>query len=122
VSDIHIKDIHDLIALCEKNNDPMLAADLYANVRVINIQQGQVEFVPLPGSSKDLVTTLSKRLFEWTGKRWMIAVASSGGSPSLAEQRRDTKNEALEKAQQDPALAPWRKAFPNLTLTDITME
>mgnify|MGYP000932219944 FL=1 len=50
----------------------------------------------------------------------MIAVATSGGAPSLREQERTVQNNKIAGTQNDPALAPWKKHFPSLTIHEIT--
>lgn len=119
-SNVVIADMRALVALCEERNEPMLGADLYANVQPVKFQQGQIELVVSKGASKTLVGTLSKKLQEWTGQRWIVAVANSGGQPSLREQDRSVQNDKIGKAQTDPALAPWKKHFPTLTISEIT--
>lgn len=117
---IVINDLRQLVALCEDNNEPLLAADLYANVQLVKLQQGQIEFAINKGASKDLVGTLSKKLHEWTGQRWVVAVASDSAQQSLFEQDRAIKNTLIEAAYNDAAIAPWKKHFPQMKISDIT--
>lgn len=115
-----IHSLRELVALCEENNEPMLAADLYMNVRLIKWQQGKIEIALDKGTSKDLTTTLGKRLFEWTGTRWVIIVSTANGQETLNEEDRIAKNIKIRQAYDDPALKAWRKHFPDLTVTDLT--
>jgi DNA polymerase-3 subunit gamma/tau len=115
-----INDLRHLVALCEEKNEPFLAADLYTNIRPVKWQQGKIEIAINKGASRDIVSILGKKLQEWTGQRWVIAVATTSQALSLSEQDRDSKNAHIAKAYDDPSLKSWRKHFPNLTITDLT--
>lgn len=117
-----IADFAALVKLCEDKNEPMLAADLYANVRVVKFAQGQLQISVLPGAAKDLVSVLPRKLQEWTGERWLVSVASQGGEITLREKLLNDKNAAIEKAYNDPAVLVIKSSFPNLTITDLTTE
>jgi DNA polymerase-3 subunit gamma/tau len=114
-----IADMRALVALCEEKNEPMLAADLYANTQLVKLQQGQIELVLAKGVSKDFVGSLGKKLNEWTGQRWVVAVATGGGQPSLHAQDMAQKNSRIDAAYDDKAIAPWKKHFPTMKITDL---
>jgi DNA polymerase-3 subunit gamma/tau len=119
---LQIADFQSLVNLCEENNEPMLAADLFTNVRPVKFQQGQMQVNIQRGASKDLIGSLQKKLQEWTGQRWMIAVASTGGEPTLAEQQTSNKKMAIETAQNDPAVLAIKKILPHIAITDLKTE
>ena len=101
----------------------MIAADLYANVRVLKFQQGHLEVALLPGlMTGDLTTALPRKLQQWTGQRWMISINPKGTAPTLAERDKARKAEMIEKAYDDPALRAVRTYMPDSTITDIITE
>jgi DNA polymerase-3 subunit gamma/tau len=114
-----IADMRALVALCEEKNEPMLAADLYANAQLVKMQQGQIELVLAKGVSKDITAVLGKKLHEWTGQRWIVAVANSGGQQSLHAQDMAQKNTRIDDAYNDKAITPWKKHFPTMKITDL---
>ncbi len=116
---MQIADLRALVALCEEKNEPMLAADLYANAQLVKMQQGQIELVPAKGASKDFISVLGKKLNEWTGQRWIVAVATGGGQPSLHAQDMAQKNIRIDAAYNDKAISPWKKHFPDMKITDL---
>jgi DNA polymerase-3 subunit gamma/tau len=117
-----IADFEALVNLCEERNEPMLAADLFTNVRPVKFQQGQMQIAVQRGASKDLIGALQKKLQDWTGQRWMIAVASTGGDQTMAEKYAATKNSAMTAAYDDPAIQSLKKILPGITITDIKTE
>ncbi len=113
-----IADFAALVALCDER-DPALGADLYANVNLVKFQQGRIEFVVGRGAAKSLVPDLQKRLNEWTGQRWIVTVASSGGQPSLSAQDAQKKKDAIKAAYDDPAVKAFTNAFPSAKIIDF---
>ncbi len=116
---MQIADMRALVALCEEKNEPMLAADLYANTQLVKMQQCQIELVLAKGVSKDITAVLGKKLHEWTGQRWIVAVANGGGQQSLHAQDVAQKNTRIDAAYNDAAIAPWKKHFPTMKITDL---
>lgn len=117
-----IADFPALVALCEEKGEYMLGADLYTNARVAKFQQGQIQLALLQGASKDVVGTLQKKLFEWTGQRWMIALTTNATAPTLAEQATSDKKDAIEKAYADPVIQTIQKILPTIKIVDLQTE
>lgn len=118
--DAKIPDFETLHRLCEEF-DPMLGADLYANVRLVKFAQGQLHIDVLRGASPNLVQVLPKALQEMTGERWLVTPAT-GGQPTLHEQAMQQREQAIQQAYHDPAIVALKSALPNLTITDIQTE
>lgn len=117
-----IADFEALVKLCEDNNEHMIAADLYSNVRVVRFAQGQLQIAVMPGASKDLVSVLPKKLQQWTGERWLVSIAANGGGQTLSEMHRGNKNAAIEQAYSDPAIVAIKNIFPDIKITDLNTE
>ena len=66
-----------------------------------------------------LPAALSKKLEEWTGTRWMIAVARDGGGPTIAEERRKAQDRLVDDARADPLVAAVLKTFPGAEIVDV---
>ncbi len=117
-----IADLPSLVELCEEKNEHMMAADLFTNVRVAKFQPGQIHLSMLQGASRDLVGSMQKRLHEWTGQRWVIAVTSNATEPTLAERANANKNTAITAAYADPAIQAVQKILPSLQIIDLRTE
>lgn len=117
-----IADLPALVELCEEKNEHMMAADLYTNVRISKFQPGQIQLSMLQGASRDLVGSMQKRLHEWTGQRWVIAVTSGVTEPTLSEQASTVKKTAIDAASQDPAIQAIQKILPTLKIVDLRTE
>ena len=74
------------MALAGQHRDIQMKLALERDVRLVRFEQGQIEFSLSSGASPQLAQTLARRLQEWTGTRWMVAVSNAPGAPSLKEQ------------------------------------
>ena len=74
---------------------------------------------PTPDASRDLVGRLGSRLQAWTGNRWVITVADSGGGQTIAEVRDAAENAIKAEAQAHPLVQAVIAAFPKAKITDI---
>ena len=73
----------DLIALAAEKRDVSLKSALERDVRLVRFEDGQLEIALEPSAAKMLVGDLSKKLHDWTGRRWMVVVSAEPGAPSL---------------------------------------
>ena len=82
------------MALAGQHRDIQMKLALERDVRLVRFEQGQIEFSLSSGASPQLAQTLARRLQEWTGTRWMVAVSNAPGAPSLKEQEdaRDSRS------------------------------
>ena len=52
------------------------------------LRGGPIEFALAEGGRRTLANDLARDLQAWTGRRWMVALSSEPGAPTLHEQRR----------------------------------
>ena len=64
----------DVLALARSKRDIQLVQSLERDVRLARFEQGSIAFTPVEGAGPELAQTLSRRLQEWTGERWMVAL------------------------------------------------
>ena len=56
----------------------------------------------------------------WTGRRWIIAVSTSGGEATLAQQRKDAKDSAFKWAKSQADVQAVLKAFPGAEILNVS--
>ena len=66
----------DAVALARAKRDIQLVESLEREVRLARFEQGSIAFTPIEGASSGLAQTLARRLQEWTGERWMVALVA----------------------------------------------
>ena len=102
----------DLIALAAEKRDVSLKSALERDVRLVRFEDGQLEIALEPSAAKMLVGDLSKKLHDWTGRRWMVVVSAEPGAPSLRSQAEERKTQLKSDARSDPLVQAVLTRFP----------
>ena len=76
----------------------MTKAALEADVRLVRIEDGRLEVALERNAARTLVNDLSRKLEQWTGRRWTVIVSNEAGQPTLRSQN--------EQAEERSASAP----------------
>ena len=109
----------DLVALAAEKRDISLKTALERDVRLVRFEDGRFEFSPSEGASPQLAADIGKRLQEWTGKRWIVAVSSEQGQETL----RDTSDKAKASKLADISAHPLVQAafaqFPGAQIVEV---
>jgi DNA polymerase III subunit gamma/tau len=109
----------DLIALAAERRDLAVKSALERDVRLVRFEDGKLEIALEPGAAKTLVGELSKKLGDWTGRRWMVAVSAEAGAPSLRAQAEARKAELKDNVRGDPLVAAVLARFPGAEIVDV---
>jgi DNA polymerase III subunit gamma/tau len=109
----------DLIALAREKRDLTLAYALERDVRLVGFERGRLEFEPSPGAKDDLAKTVARRLLEWTGERWLVAVSPAAGARSVGETRDLERKSALEEARSEPLVRAILERFPGAEIVTV---
>ena len=64
---------------------------LERDVRLVRFEDGTLELALEPSARKTLVGELSKKLADWTGRRWMVAVSAEAGHADAARASRSAQ-------------------------------
>ncbi len=119
-SDIRaIKSFADLIALAAEKRDLPTKSALERDVRLVRFEDGRLELALEPSARKTLVGELSKKLNDWTGRRWMVAVSAEAGMPSLRAQADARKAELKDGVRDDPLVRAVLARFPGAEIVEV---
>jgi DNA polymerase-3 subunit gamma/tau len=108
-----------LVALAHEKRDIALKTALERDLRLVRFEDGRMEFSPAEGASSDLAATISKRLYEWTHRRWVVAISSDKGQATLREKAEAAKAEKLDDVRTHPIIKAALAAFPGAEIVDI---
>jgi len=108
-----------LVALAHEKRDITLKTALERDLRLVRFEDGRMEFSPVEGASSDLAATISKRLYEWTNRRWVVAISSDKGQATLCEKAEAAKAEKLNDVRMHPIIKAALAAFPGAEIVDI---
>ena len=105
-----------MVARAAAERDLQLKHALERDVRLVRFEQGSVEFSLAPGGSPALAQLLMRRLGEWTGQRWMVALSTAEGTPSLREQAEAKRREREHGVAQHPLVRSVLERFPGAAI------
>jgi len=109
----------ETVALFEKHREAITAAQLRAQVHLVAFETGKIEFRPADGAPRDLASRLGRKLGEWTGARWVVAVSQDEGAPTLEEQQRARVSELESEVARHPLVRAVLDAFPGATIAAV---
>ena len=114
-----IGSLEDIVALADKHRDIQLKIALQRDVHLVRLEEGSLEFSLSEGASPQLAASLMRRLQEWTGKRWMVAISSRAGAPSLKEQETSAKKAQFSDLGEVPLVARVLAMFPGAEIVGL---
>ncbi len=92
---------------------------LERDVRLVRFEDGRLEIALEASAAKSLVNDLSKKLADWTGRRWMIAVSTEAGAGSLRAQAEARKAELKNDVRSDPLVQAVLARFPGAEIVEV---
>ena len=109
----------EVVALVAQNREAILFAHLERNVRPVRFEPGRLEINPSEHAPRNLSGNLAALLTKWTGRRWICAISSEAGEPSLAERRAAAKERSLAAAEAHPLVKAVRAQFPGAEIAAV---
>ena len=109
----------DVVALVRSRRDMAMLVEIEEGVRLARYTPGRIEFEPAAGASPELASRIAQRLQAWTGARWGVSVVGSGGAPTIAELRAETKGDLRSEAAAHPLVMAVLEAFPGARIKDV---
>ncbi|KRE11856.1 DNA polymerase III subunit gamma/tau [Bosea sp. Root381] len=114
-----VASLEDVVALASQNRDITLKIALERDIRPVRFEQGRIEFSLVEGASRTLAQDLSRRLKEWTGQTWMVAVVNAEGGATMREQAVAAKDQRENDAAAHPAVKAVLERFPGARIVDV---
>jgi DNA polymerase III subunit gamma/tau len=116
---VAINDFPALVALAAQKRDIQIKAALERDVRLVRFEPGVLEFALAPGAAPSLAAQLARKLQDWTGQRWMVALSSAEGAPSLMEQAQAAEREKRIGLQAHPFVRAALDQFPGAVIVAV---
>jgi DNA polymerase-3 subunit gamma/tau len=111
----------DLIALAQEKRDLMVKAALERDLRLVGFEDGKLEVALEPGASKALVGDLSRKLQQWTNRRWMVVISAEAGAPTLRAQADARREEISTGITADPLVQAVLTSFPGAEIVGVRL-
>jgi DNA polymerase-3 subunit gamma/tau len=114
-----VRQFADLIALAVEKRDLPIKTALECDVRLVRFENGRLEIGLEPSASKTLVNDLSRKLSEWTGRRWVVVVSPELGAPSVKAQAQAQNTDLLRGVRADPVVEALLTRFPGAEIVSV---
>ena len=114
-----IASLEDLVAMAAKNGEMLLFYHLQASIRPVKFTSGHFEFHPLKDAPPSLAATLSQKLFDWTGARWVVSVSSEEGAATLKEASDKRLSDQKKQLVYHPLVAKILELFPGAQIGNV---
>ena len=113
-------DFRALVELFRDRKEMVLYGQLYNHVHPVSCAAGRLEIRPATEAHRELPGKVAALLSEWTGRRWIVAVSSDEGGPTLEQQDRADRQRLMDKAAQDPLVRAVLDRFEGSELKGIS--
>jgi DNA polymerase-3 subunit gamma/tau len=112
----------ELVALAGERRDLVVKHALEASLRPIAFADGRLEVSLADGADPGIVTTLSARLRVWTGRNWLVTVATRAPTgPTLRELAQERDDAARAEAHEDPLVQAVLETFPGAKVVNVKL-
>jgi DNA polymerase-3 subunit gamma/tau len=109
----------EIVALAAEKRDLQIKAALEADMRLVRMDDGKLEIALERSAARSMVNELSRKLEQWTGRRWTVIVSNEAGQPTLREQAQDRKEKLAENVQADPRVQSVMTHFPGTQIVEV---
>ena len=116
---ININAFEDLIEICSKKKEIKLKYELEKNVNLVKFEKNRIEISFNESLDKDFVKDLSSKLFEWTGKRWIITFSKLKGQMSVKDKEKNVKKQLIDEMKNSEIFKSVMDKFPDAELIDV---
>ena len=119
---IEIKNLEELIKLCNEKKELKLKYELETNVSLVSFIDQRIEISFNENLDKDFVKELTFKLHEWTGQRWIIAFSKEIGQLSKKQKIEIEKSKIIENAKGEDVYKKVLDLFPDAELVDVKLK
>ncbi len=116
---LRINSFPELVALATSQRDLLIKGALETDIRLVRIEDGRLEVALERSAARALVNDLSRKLEQWTGRRWTVIVSNETGQPTLREQSLVEKGQRERAAEADPSVKEVLARFPGAKVVEV---
>ena len=109
----------DLLEICAIKKEIKLKYELEKNVNLVSFESSRIEISFNDNLDKDFVKELSLKLFEWTGKRWIITFSKLKGQISVKDKEKNVKKQLMDEMKDTGIFKSMMDKFPDAELIDL---
>ena len=96
-----------------------LKYELEKNVNLVSFENNRIEISFNDNLDRNFVKEISYKLFEWTGKRWIITFSKTKGEISIKEKENNDKKKFIEEIKKTEMYEDVKKIFSDANLIEV---
>lgn len=116
---VRLRRFEDVVAMAGEQRDVVLKRALERDVHLVRFEEGHIEFSLADGASRTVANDLARALQQWTGQRWMVALSSDSGAPTLHNQAEFAERQRKEGAANHPLVQAVLAKFPGAQIVNV---
>jgi DNA polymerase III subunit gamma/tau len=116
---LRLANFPQLVALAAQQRDLMTKAALESDMRLVRFEDGRLEVALEPNASRMVINDLSRKLEQWTGRRWTVIVSNEAGQPTIRSQNEAAQNQRERSAEADPRVQEVLARFPGAKIIEV---
>ncbi|MFC5067499.1 DNA polymerase III subunit gamma/tau [Flaviflagellibacter deserti] len=114
-----LETLNDAVALAAEKRDISLKTAIERDVRPVLFEDGRLEFRPSPGAPQTLASEIQRKLSDWTGRRWIVAISSEAGGPTLREIADEEREQKMRGVAANPEVRALLERFPGAEIIAV---
>ncbi len=118
---LSLSSFDELISLCEKKKELKLKYELINNINLVSFSDCRIEIGFNENLNKDFIKDLSNKLFDWTGKRWIISLSKKKGAISKKQEETINNDKLFDGVKKGKIYKKVLEIFPDAELTDVKL-
>jgi DNA polymerase-3 subunit gamma/tau len=118
-SALKLNSFAEIVALAAEKRDLITKAALEADIRLVRMEDGRLEVALEHSAARTLINELSRKLEQWTGRRWTVIVSNELGQPTLRSQAKLQQNQRERAAESDPRVREVLARFPGAKVVEV---
>jgi DNA polymerase-3 subunit gamma/tau len=116
---VRLETLADAVAFAKERRDLRMSLALERQVRPVRFEPGQFEFQPTPDAPPGLAADIARKFSDWTGERWMVAVSTAEGAPTLHERAEADAAARMRGVRAHPHVQAVLERFPGAAIVDV---
>jgi DNA polymerase-3 subunit gamma/tau len=109
----------DVVALLGQKRDVRLKQALEHSAHLVAFRTGHIELRLDDNADGKIANELGRKLTQWTGERWIVALSSEPGEDTLAAQAQAVRDVRFAEARDHPLVQAAMATFPDARIEDV---
>jgi DNA polymerase-3 subunit gamma/tau len=116
---VRLEKLEDVVALAAEKRDLQIKLAIEQYVRPVSMQEGRLEISLAEGAPNSIAHSLSAKLLEWTGKRWLVVVSLKPGGATIKETQEASQNALAQDVRKHPLVEAVLQRFPGSEIVAV---